>query len=1384
MSAPQPEPLIQWRPLNSGTAAPDTPPTPEPGAGSPSSASPGSGPPIFQRAPREYVMWPDTTIEIQPPPMAPVEPSISLISTLLPAMGGLSLPIFAMLIPNSSPIYMLASLPMTLIFIGLAIYNYVNEPRKYRAQMAHRQQVYQEYLAERRQQIEAVRTQQQRASLIPNPDIQACMARAQQRQRRLWERSATDADFLDLRLGTGTMAARFGVKLPAQAQISLQPDELVQAAEALTREFQAVPDAAITLPLAQAGAAGLAGPRQRLQDVTRALIIHLATHHAPSDVRLICTFPQHEADAWAWMRWLPHTWSDDRSMRFLAATPQSAESLLYQLEEVLKQRQIQSQSIDNQVAPYVPVIVCVFADTTMLQGTAATRFAPLLHLLLHKGPSLGAYTLFLAHKPEDVYKECQAIIDLTDSRGSLRLIGPPPVEIAFQPDTADPPTAEGFARSLAPLRLQAVAGTNELPAVLPLLELLGAHRVEDIPILEHWQHSKPFQSLATPIGVRSSGQTIYLDCHEQKSGPHGLIAGETGSGKSELLQSLVASLALHFHPHEVAFVLIDYKGGGMANVFRDLPHQIGIITNLEGNMATRALAALRTELQNRQLLFDTAGVNHIDEYMRYARKQADIKPLPHLFIIADEFAELVQSQPEFIQEVISVVRIGRSLGVHLLLATQKPAGVVNDQIWGNTRFRLCLRVANTESSHDVLKRPDAAFLRQAGRAYLQVGLNELFELFQTAWSGAPYDPTNGTTNVTPHLVEVGLDGKRKPLTPGAHPTTAAPHADVPQRLTQLQAIVSYIHELCHQNNIAPLPAFWLPPLPQTLVLNDARKAHNGGWDGQYWRPGTAWLSPRVGIVDDPARHFQGALSLDIGKEGHLVIVGAPGTGKTTLLQTLITSLLLDHSPLHVNLYLIDFGGHSFKIFEGAPHVGAVLTPDDDERIQRLFYMLLREMEERQQLLARAGASTFLSYRAQTTNPVPEIVVVLDNYTGFGNTYPDASTTLERLARESSNLGIHLVVTANMANALPLRLSNNIAMALALELNDPGEYSTVVGRTNGLIPARGVRGRGLIRGTPPLEFQAALPAAGHNDVIRTQALKRLTQTMARCWRGPTAQPIATLPAHVPLSSLIPTSTDWEQLADTPLTVPIGLHTETLEPVRIALSDGPYFLITGPPAVGKTVLLQSWLLALSTCFPPSRLRFYLSGLGSAHLFPLRNLPHTAAYVEDENDLHEMLDDVRGEVEHRSALITQMRHDAGGVLDQHAILRDYPALVIAIDDFDEFLTQAGYSNLETLEKLTRRARSVGLHILLTCLSNDPTTFYTSFGKLLKDGQTGFLLGTNDQADQQVLNLRLPITEMGKSFPPGRGYFARRGQYQPLQSATCHIGTLTLIRNRHTGP
>ncbi|MBM4430091.1 MAG: type VII secretion protein EssC, partial [Chloroflexi bacterium] len=1049
--------------------------------------------------------------------------------------------------------------------------------------------------------------------------------------------------------------------------------------------------------------------------------------------------------------------------RFLANTRDAAHTLLTSLNDLLaRRRQMARMSGDEAPEKPLPYFVFFLGDPQLAQNE------PVLPVLLREGPKLGAYSVFLADSLEALPKGCQIVAEVGPNYGRLIQTGPESGQILFGPDSVPSQLAERLARSMAPVHLVRMAASSEIPNTVLLLDLLGAVTVDDLNILSRWQSSDPSRTLAAPLGLRTGAKALTLDLHERGHGPHGLVAGTTGSGKSELLQSLLASVAASFHPYEVVFVVVDYKGGGMANALADLPHLVGTITNLQGNLATRALFALKSELQRRQAVLAQAGVNHIDAYQRKRRLGEVREALPHLVIVIDEFAELATDQPDFMRELVSAVRVGRSLGVHLILATQKPAGVVNEQIWSNSRFRLCLRVERSEDSQEVLKRPDAAGITRPGRAYLQVGNNEIFELFQAAYGGAPYQPGGLAPSERRKVLEVALDGTRRDLRLSPKPVV------VQAPVTQLQAVVQYIQQVAAKENILRLRGPWLPPLPDEVVLDDLRRGA-GGWDGQTWQP-SPWLEPIVGLVDEPRRQHQGPLCIPLGKEGHLAIYGAPGTGKTTLVQTLITSLALAHTPEEVNLYLLDFGGRLLTLFEPLPHVGGVVLGDDAERLERLLRFLQRELEMRKDRFAAAGVSTLEAYRRTTGEAVPAIVVILDNYNAFATTYPDAEEQLAQLSREGGGLGIHLVLTATSVSTVKTKISGNISLSVALQLTDRSEYSMVVGRTEGLEPAA-IPGRGLVKGIPPLEFQTALPVQAPGEAERTGALKALIKRLADAWPGPRARPIPVLPDVVALADVVPPGDSWPlPPADGSLAVPVGLDVDILEPVAVDLAEGPHFLITGPAQCGKTTFLQSWLLALAERFSPQRLQLYLVDFRQAGLFPLQRLPQVKAYITSDDRLAEELSQITQQLQGRRQALEQARREVGGMLDDRAFLTRYPALVLAIDDLYVFLSEAQDSTKGKLEQMIRRERGLGMHILVAGASSDIEGSWEAVTKALKEMQSGFLLGTTERDSLQLFNIKLAYGEADKALPPGQGCFARRGRMYKVKVASAQAGQPTL--------
>ena len=1322
-------------------------------------------PPMFQRAPRLNPPLPQGEVEIPAPPAAPTRNAGSLLAVLLPALMSV-----AALVATVTTATAGANIAMTVISFGfmgvsafVALISYFAQQHQFNTQTHDRVVKYRELLKQYQQDLAQQRNQQQLALTELDPEPRGCWSRVEQPDRlnrRLWERGARDADFLAPRLGVGNVRFGVNVKAPKQ-QNPLEADSLITEAQQLAEQFAEIGDAPICLALREAGAVGLAGPRFSVVNATRALLMQIATHHSPDEVKIVALFPADEMREWDWLRWLPHTWTEDHTRRLIACEKSSANKILDALDALLKRRKHTAAAISTNAAPALPAFVFLMADARLYENE------PILATLLNDHKLIGASAIFLADRSDRLPRQCQVTVELEvgHARVIQTALGKP--DARFAPDDAPVELADRLARAMTPIRLQRTAASTEIPNTVHLFDLLNASAVEDLNVLTRWQNSDPSRSLAVPLGKRAGAEALLLDLHERGHGPHGLVAGTSGSGKSELLQSLVASLAVNFHPHEVAFVLVDYKGGGTANAFRGLPHLIGTITNLQGNLALRALASLRAELQRRQRLFDQANVNHIDPYQRAYRHKQVSEPLPHLIMIVDEFAELKSDQPDFMRELISAVRVGRSLGVHLILATQKPAGVVDEQIWANSKFRMCLRVERPEDSSEVLKRPDAANLTRPGRAFLQVGNNEIFEMFQAAWGGAPYAPGGVATTAPDEIVEVALDGTRHPLRVSAKPLALQSSG------SELQTLVAHIAQVADQANIAALRGPWQPPLPDQLSL-DAIRAREG-WDGQTWHAAQDWLMPTLGVVDNPTQQSQDALRFNLGKEGHLAIYGAPGVGKTTLIQTLITSLALAHSPDEVNFYLLDFGGRLLTLFAPLPHVGGVILPDDGERLNRLLRFLSRELETRKAKFADSGVSTLAALRQSARTRLRAIVIVLDNYSGFSSAYPDAEDQLAQIAREGGNLGIHLIVTGTNSTAIRSKVSSNISATIALQLTDASEYSGIVGRTSGLVPAP-VPGRGLIKGAPPLEFQTALPVAGDTEAERTAALKNLIEQMKQAWRGEVARPVPVLPDVVALADILPTRDAWANApADGSLSAPIGLDVEDLELFKIDLNEGPNFMIAGPIASGKTTFLQTWLLALAEMFPPSRAQFYLVDFHRGAFGALARLPHTRALIEDDDQFGNALADISQILRDRRPLFEDARRAAGGNPDA-SWLAAHPALILAIDNLDTLREGAQSGTKDRLDQLIRRERGLGFYVLVTGSSNEWSSGWDNWSKVIKEGQVGFLIGTSEHNDLSLFNLRLPMGEAGKPIPPGQGYYSRRGRFRKLKVATPQTGALTL--------
>ncbi|MCR4903471.1 MAG: type VII secretion protein EssC [Butyrivibrio sp.] len=891
---------------------------------------------------------------------------------------------------------------------------------------------------------------------------------------RLWEKSYVHDDFLDVRLGKGDIPSFNDIEVPKE-QAMQEYDPLNEKTEEIKLAMSTLKDVPVAISLYKNRFVGIVSPdRDKALNLARIISVQLSSAHPYTDLRFCVVFPQKERDQWNYMRFLPHVWSPDGKLRLMCCDKNSIGDVMYYLSGIIRDRiekTGQEAAGRNEDEKILPHYVFFIADYSLLEEEAINKY------LLNPTEDMGVSVVMLADSPDKLPSGCTAIItDKEDEQGFVSTVNAFPARNNVRFDELSVSKADSFARNLSGIHLRETGVSTAIPDMLTFLDMYKTSYVESLDIYHRWLENRTYESMRAMVGYKSGNQPLYLDIHEKYHGPHGLVAGTTGSGKSETLQSYILSLAINYHPDEVAFILIDYKGGGMAQSFEGLPHLSGVITNLGGNATNRALLSINAEIKHRQKLFNDFKVKHIDAYIELYRSGVATEPMPHLLIIADEFAELKKEQPEFVRSLVSAARVGRSLGVNLILATQKPSGVVDDEIWSNTRFRLCLRVADKSDSNEMLKKPDAAYITGTGRGYFQVGSDEIFEEFQSGWSGAAYEPSvaySDDKNAKVELINlIGKSGVPKKK-------NKKKKSDNIQKVTQLDAIVKYTAEIAKEHNVSNVRQIWLPALEKKIYLEEIRKEE---------KPEGYSLRMPIGLVDNPEIQSQYPAYVDFLADGNLLICGSSGSGKTTLLQTIIYGAVTNYSPLDVNLYILDFSSRTMPIFSSMPHIGGVCFDGDDEKLNDTFEFFSSELVERKKKFAALGIGSFKEY-VQHKDDCPALVLIIDNFTAFYENYDKYDDNLSVITREGVSYGIYTVITTNGSGDLRSRLRQNFNTGIALQMPDRFEYEAVVGDHTEIVPEGRTAGRGLIKAPNCVEFQVALPVRETEGLSQAQSIKK-------------------------------------------------------------------------------------------------------------------------------------------------------------------------------------------------------------------------------------------------------------------------------------------------------
>lgn len=1239
--------------------------------------------PEYKRSPRIVKRVPGSTIEIKSPPEIAKGDKNELWMTLIPPLVSTSVTVGVGMFMGRG-IYLLMSVAMTVSTIIMSIVRYVKS-RKERLETNKKNKIlYENYLLEKRKELYENYSKELETYSYNYPKTAELAKLVGNFDSRIYECLATDQDFLSISLGKEYAPVSFRVNLADKA-ISAKENPLYEEARELKNEYSML-QRELVIDLKRTNL-GLVGTKALIHEQLKAYICRLATFHSYRDLQIVVLYDDKYKLGFDWMKWLPHCKISNINVYGMVHSDKTRDQILNSLNQILKER---SQRLDESKkdSRFLPHFLFIIDEAKYITEHSIMEY------LSMAGDKLGFSIIYTGYLRANLPDFIDTVLILEDNKEGVLLLK----EKEFYNKTIflhdnEHTNMEFFARNLSALK-HVLGMTSHIPQSVSFFELYKILQPKDLEIEKRWAVNFSDKSLAVPLGLRAVDDIVYLDLHERAHGPHGLIAGTTGSGKSEILQSYILSLAVNFHPYEVAFLLIDYKGGGMASLFKKLPHLLGTITNLDGSESMRALASIKSELARRQRLFNENNVNHINAYMKLFRNNEVREPIPHLFLISDEFAELKKEQPDFMKELVSTARIGRSLGVHLILATQKPTGVVDEQIWSNSRFKLALKVQNESDSKEILKTGDAASITQPGRAYLQVGNNEIYELFQSAWSGAEFVKDKEEEVSTDNRVYIVNDLGQGIL---INEDLSETESEKGMALTQLDVITDHIEEVYNTMDCIRVKRPWLTPLSRVVVSPVKLCKEKNSQSSKFRELG---IEVDVGLLDVPEKQEQLPYTLRLIKDGNVVYIASSGYGKSTFLTTVALSLSIKYKVKELNLFVLDFGNNALIPLRQLPHTAEYITLDNKEHYDKFKKLITAEMKLRKEILSKDMAQNIQVYNQSGKDIIPAWVILIDNFDAIKEKGFEEEEYFTKLSRDGVSLGIYMIICASRINAIRGATLNNFKVKIAGFNFEKAEINYLVGRSQYTVQE--VRGRAMVKNDELMSLMQIYSMVDFDsDIDYRNKLNKLIIDIKEAAKGEEARHIALMPEEITIASL-------NAFVNENVDFPIGIEVDEIFLDGFCIHETPV-VILGAQSSGKTNLLKLFIeqnmgKAQITIFDSvkKQLKQYEGFEG-------------VEYIKNMEEFVSFMNKLEQEVIKREG-------ELGAVGDKKQYMKELKRNIILIDDLSTFYSHKTTSKDEIADMLLRAA-NVGIFIAATnILSNfyagDPVTM------IFKNSENGVLL------------------------------------------------------------